>query len=133
MATDSVLEKKRLSRQLGLKGEVLASVYLQSLGYELLSANYRFAHREIDLIMRQGEVLVFVEVRTRTRGGLVDAYVSVDKRKQRCLFSAAGKYIREKRSHALIRFDIVWIEMDVNGDRLRVAGHIQDAFRPFGD
>lgn len=123
--------KKISARNLGLRGEVLASVYLQSLGYELVSANYRFSHREIDLVMRHGRFLVFVEVKTRTEGSQVPVLGAVDKKKQCFLFSAAAKYIRQYRELGDVRFDIVCIEQSLQG-RLRVACHVQDAFRPFG-
>lgn len=127
----SSYSKKILARNLGVRGEVLASVYLQSLGYELVSANYRFSHREIDLIMRYGCYLVFVEVKTRTEGAPVTALGSVDRKKQCFLFSAAAKYIRQNKDSGVVRFDIVCVEKSSQGG-LRVSEHIQGAFHPFG-
>ena len=73
---------------LGARGERLAAAYLQQHGYTLIGANWHCAHGEIDLIARQNDVIVFVEVRTR-RSGTEAAFASINPRKQRTLTQAA--------------------------------------------
>ncbi len=126
------MKKKRkvAAYRAGMAGEVLAATYLRLKGYEVLDSNYRYAHREIDLILQKGNTLVFVEVKTRAPDSLVSAPYAVDRRKQMFLYSAAAKYVREKRWSEEIRFDIVWVER--NGNECRVVGHIPDAFSPLG-
>ena len=51
-------------KEIGLKGENHAANYLISLGYVLLERNWRFSHAEIDIIAKDGEILVFVEVKS---------------------------------------------------------------------
>lgn len=115
--------------RIGMAGEVLAAAYLQARGYQLLTSNYRFAHREIDLILRKDGFLVFVEVKTRAPGSLIVAPLTVDTRKQMFLYSVASKYIRENHLTEEVRFDIVWIER--KGSACRVVEHIRNAFSPY--
>ncbi|MDE6493764.1 MAG: YraN family protein [Bacteroidales bacterium] len=114
----------------GMAGEVLAAAYLRLKGYEVLESNYRYAHREIDLILQKDNTLVFAEVKTRAPGSLVSAPYAVNRRKQMFLYSAASKYVREKQWKEEIRFDIIWVERNRSG--CRVIAHIPDAFSPLG-
>ena len=127
---DGRLWKRQQACRDGMEGESLAAAYLQSQGYELLAANYRYAHREIDLIMQKDRVLVFVEVKTRGRNALQEAPLSVDRRKQMFLYSAAAKYVRQENWNEEVRFDILWIETYPGGKR--VVEHVEDAFNPYG-
>ena len=52
-------------QQKGLEGENIAAGYLEARGYDLLERRYRFGHKEIDLIVRKGDLVVFVEVKNR--------------------------------------------------------------------
>lgn len=122
-------QQKRNDYRIGMAGEVLAAAYLKMKGYELLTSNYRFAHREIDLIMRKNGFLIFVEVKTRAPCSLIAAPTSVDLRKQMFLYSVASKYIRENHSSEDVRFDIIWVER--KGSACRVVEHIQNAFSPY--
>lgn len=122
--------RKMSAYRAGMAGEVLAAAYLRLKGYEVLASNYRYAHREIDLILLKDNTLVFVEVKTRAPDSLVSAPYTVNRRKQMFLYSAAAKYVREKKWTEDIRFDIVWVER--NGNGCRVVAHIPDAFSPLG-
>lgn len=122
--------RKAAAYRAGIAGEVLAAAYMRLKGYDVLASNYRYAHREIDLILQKGNTLVFVEVKTRAPDSLVTAPYTVDRRKQMFLYSAAAKYVREKRWLKDIRFDIVWVER--SGNECRVVAHIPDAFSPLG-
>ncbi|TGE05649.1 YraN family protein [Hymenobacter fodinae] len=111
---------------IGQAGEDAALDYLLASGYELVHRNYRYRRAEVDLIVRLGqELLVFVEVKTRTtvRFGYPEEFVT--SRKQE-LFRRAAEQVQEELAWAGdIRFDILALTPDSSG--LRVE-HFQDAF-----
>jgi len=96
----------------GLEAEELAFEYLRSQGLTAVERNYRCRLGEIDLIMRDGETLVFVEVRMRASSNFGGALESIDARKQRKLLSAARHYIGALGKTPNCRFDAVLL----NGD-----------------
>lgn len=101
------------SRQLrGSEGESRARKHLESVGLRFRAANVRYRFGEIDLVMDDGDTLVFVEVRVRLHAHFGGAANSVDQRKQRRLFAAASAYLATNPALALrsCRFDIIAIE-----------------------
>jgi putative endonuclease len=116
----------KASHSLGQKGEALAIQYLEKLGYTILGRNFRYDRAEIDLIARDKDVLVFVEVKTRRPGSLGDPEDAVTARKQNQLVKAAEGYLHQFHlSGSECRFDVVAIE--INGSRSNIR-HITDAF-----
>jgi putative endonuclease len=97
------------SKNQGQKAEALAEVYLQRQGLQRRERNYRCKAGEIDLIMSQGEILVFVEVRLRSNARFASAVESVDARKQQKLLRAAQSYLLQRRltDKVQCRFDVV--------------------------
>ena len=93
----------------GQRAEELASRTLARKGLELLHRNYRCRWGEIDLIMQDRNVVVFVEVRYRDHRGFASGAESVDTTKQRKLVASAEHYLQHHpaRSHQLCRFDVV--------------------------
>jgi len=79
---------------LGKWGEALAKEYLVWRGYELLERNARTPYGELDLVMRQGEGIVFVEVKTRASSAYGLPEESVTSRKQEHLLKAAHHYLQ---------------------------------------
>ena len=113
-------------RQLGDYGEDLAAAALRQQGYKILERNYVTAMGEIDLIARQGKVLVVVEVKTRksTRFGSPQEAVSASK--QGRLRRLAEYYLKAKRlTGSPVRFDVVAVTMTENVPQVEI---IQDAF-----
>lgn len=109
---------------LGKRGEDLALSYLRKRGYTLLCRNYASDHHEIDLVMMDGDVIVFVEVKARSsvRFGTPAAFVT--KRKQGYLILAAQSYLMEHGAFDLpARFDVVEIDLLTSK-----AHHIPNAF-----
>ncbi|MCI9076244.1 MAG: YraN family protein [Dorea sp.] len=102
--------KKRNNRQTGARYERAAGVYLESLGYRILEYNYRCRQGEIDIIARDGEYLVFCEVKFRASLSSGRPEEAVDMRKQRVISRCALQYIT---SHGLsympCRFDVAGI------------------------
>lgn len=99
-------------RRAGQLGEARAERWLRRRGLKPLARNWSCRHGELDLIMHDGEVLVFVEVRLRTPRGFGSGVDSVDARKQRKLIQAASIYLaRNPRwSENPCRFDVVSLE-----------------------
>ena len=64
-------------RQKGLDGERIAAEYLEAQGYHLLEHRYRFGHKEIDLIARKGDLVIFVEVKSRRSDSFGPANLSI--------------------------------------------------------
>ena len=91
----------------------------------VVARNYRFSRAEVDLIVRDGDTLVFVEVKTR-RNARVDGAAQVGYRKQRHVMDAAGRYLDDHDYHGDIRFDIVAVTLPLKGGR-RIRWH-RDAF-----
>ena len=92
---------------LGAMGERHAEEHYRRQGARCLAANWRHGRYELDLVLLEGEVLVFVEVKTRTadRGG--EGYWAVNRRKKRALRRAAGAWIRQIGGACHTRFDVV--------------------------
>lgn len=112
----------------GMVGEQTAAQHLQGLGYRFLAANYRSKRGEIDLVMRDGKTLVFVEVKTRKKGGWLRPAAAVNAGKRRRLSQAGLDYLREIRNPALpVRFDIVEVLLDGSGAVVELR-HLPHAF-----
>ncbi|PSL06201.1 YraN family protein [Cecembia rubra] len=102
--------------EIGKLAEGLAKVWLMGRGYEFLEANYRYRHAEIDLIFKHKGILVFVEVKFRTGTGYGYAEEFVDYSKRKLIVKAADQFIHEKDWRNDIRFDIVGVYKDKNGN-----------------
>ena len=89
----------------GEQAERLAAAYLQQQGLSLVQRNYRCRHGEIDLIMRDGASLVFVEVRLRSRGDYGGAAASIGAAKQGKLLRTAQHYLSSLAKTPPCRFD----------------------------
>ncbi len=95
----------------GGSAEASAERYLQARGLVTVCKNYRARTGEIDLIMRQGDTLVFIEVRLRSHRGFSSAAESVNLRKQQKLIRTAQIYLQEHRllDSQACRFDVMAI------------------------
>jgi len=98
-------------RKLGDRGERRAEAWLSRQGLRPVERNWSCRHGEIDLVMRDGEVLVFVEVRLRTPRGFASGAESVDWHKQRRLAQAASVFLARhpEFQEAPCRFDVIGI------------------------
>lgn len=109
----------------GKKGEVAAANFLRSKGFEVLATNYRFHKAEIDIIASKDNLLVFVEVKTRSTNWFGFPEQSVDKKKQQLISLAATNYIEENKITTEIRFDVISLTKSASGFDIH---HIEDAF-----
>lgn len=99
-------------RATGRLGEETARAYLLREGYQILEANYRSRHGELDLVARDGDVLVFVEVRTRRGAAYGTPEESVDLRKRRKLTELAEAYLQTLPEPVpTCRIDVVVVEL----------------------
>lgn len=114
--------------ELGALGEQIACEYLIKQGYQILERNWSNGHKEIDIIAKDGDTIVIVEVKTRQSTFLVEPEIAVDVYKQRNLIWAANSYVRRYQYDLDVRFDIISIVIDRN-DEKRIE-HIEDAFYP---
>ena len=117
-------------RALGDFGERVVAAHLEARGYRIVERNYRAAEAEIDIVARDGDIIVFVEVRTRLGGAPGMAELSVDARKQRQLLRAVDRYAQShpEAAEAPLRIDVVTVELRTDGLVQRVS-HLEDAVR----
>lgn len=109
----------------GKKGEIIASQFLENKGYKILQLNYKNKIGEIDIIAKDGNYLVFVEVKTRISKAFGDPLEAINYKKQLKIRQVAELYLK---SHGLLntlcRFDAIAIL----GNEEPEINHIIDAF-----
>lgn len=107
---------------MGRVGEKRAVDFLKKKGFKILKTNYKTPVGEIDVIAQEKEVIVFIEVKTRSSDNYGAPSEAVDKRKQEKYYKTATYYLqREKKTESECRFDVIEIE---NGQ----INHIFNAF-----
>ncbi|MDB6124336.1 MAG: hypothetical protein JWQ71_3329 [Pedosphaera sp.] len=120
-------KEKPLHLRRGELGERAAKNHLRSLGLKFLTANYKSERGEIDLIFRDGDCLVFVEVKTRSSESWIRPAAAVNARKRRLLCQTGLDYLKLlKNPPVKIRFDIV--EVLLNDGEVREVRHLPNTF-----
>jgi putative endonuclease len=100
-------------QQFGEAGEALAARLLRKKGYKIVATNYRTQLGEIDIIARDGDTLVFIEVKARHSGRFGSPKWALTPRKQRKISMVALYYLKTTgQSDAKARFDVVSIRSD---------------------
>jgi putative endonuclease len=112
---------------IGEKGEKLAVEFLVNKGYKILATNWRYKHKEIDIISRKDDFLVVVEVKTRSSNYFENPQDSINRKKQKFIIEAANAYIYKNNIHFETRFDIIAII--ISGEKIEIE-HIENAFYP---
>jgi putative endonuclease len=117
----------------GVLGEQEAKKYLKRLGMKFLTANFRTERGEIDLVMRENDCLVFVEVKTRSSEEWTRPAAAVDRERRQRLTRAGLDYLRKlKNPKVKVRFDIV--EVLLKDGAVREVRHLPNSFameRPY--
>ena len=112
----ALLSKLSNKRSQGSIYEQKARAYLETQGLKFIAANQTFKCGELDLVMADGDTVVFVEVRQRKSNRFGSAVESIDYRKQQKWFNAANMWLFTKRKQSLdtakCRFDVVAFEGD---------------------
>ena len=110
----------------GAKAEALAADFLAARGMTILERNFRRRCGELDLIVQDGDTLVFVEVRLRTRSDFGGAAASITARKRSRMSAAAGLYLARLRGSPPCRFDAVLLDA-IDSERIEWLKNIMDA------
>ena len=112
----------------GLHGEELACEALVERGYAIVTRRYSTKHGELDIVARDGETLVFIEVKTRRDSSFGDPEESVTLQKQQRLVWMATDYlVRQNVGEVACRFDVVGVNTETTPPTVTI---IPDAFRP---
>jgi putative endonuclease len=125
LLNDIILSKQQTTGNLG---EEKATLFLQEIGYTILERNWRFSKAEIDIIAKDGEVLVFVEVKAKSYTYFGAPEESVSAYKENLIIDAAHQYMIKIGHDWEIRFDIISILFDKNKNAS--ITHFKDAFFP---
>jgi putative endonuclease len=106
---------------IGRQAEEAVARHLWWRGYQIVERNYRTRHGEIDLIVRKGDTLAFVEVRSRAETSLVAPKDTVTPAKERRIDAAASAFMKAKRLAGLsVRYDIAEVFTDDRGRPARI-------------
>lgn len=117
---------KRYKQKLGVKGEKIATDFLEKKGYKILKKNYRYKHKEIDLIARDRNTIVFIEVKTGRSKKFGEPHERVDLRKRKKLVEVAQAFLQDNDLVGFdFRFDVVGIDLE-NDEKM--VTHIPNAF-----
>ena len=115
-------------QQLGELGEIVAAATLQDKGWSIVARRFRLRSGEVDLIAERGDLVIFVEVKTRRGTRFGTPAEAVTPRKQMRIARAALAFLsRTGRLERRTRFDV--IEIYAAPDGIRRVNHIEDAFR----
>ena len=115
------------SYRLGIEGEEIALKFLTDKGFEIIAQNFRTSGGEIDIIAKDKELLVFVEVKYYSAKSFFPPIFAVSRDKIKSIIKSAKFYIHSRRYYDLqCRFDVVAIFRDNSGN-LKID-HIIDAF-----
>jgi putative endonuclease len=110
----------------GKKGEDIACAYLKSRGYRIVERNYKCPLGELDIVARDGDAIVFVEVKSRKSEEFGDPQLAVGLEKQKKVSRISLTYLKEKHLYPCnARFDVVAIKMLPDGITIEL---IENAF-----
>lgn len=124
--TNIVSMSLNTNTEIGRKGEELALDFLRKKGFEILETNWHYHHLEIDIIAKDGKMLVFVEVKTRTTSYFGNPEDAVSKQKIARIINAAEAYIYARDVQGESRFDVIAIILPPN--KSPEIEYFEDAF-----
>lgn len=113
--------------QLGELGEKRAQAYLREKGYNLKQVNWRVGNYELDIVAEKDNLLVIVEVRTRSTDTFEHPQETITRQKIKNIVNATHEYILRFDWQGETRFDIVSVVPEKGGFRIE---HLEDAFLP---
>jgi putative endonuclease len=113
-------------KALGTEGEDIAVRFLKEKGYGIIMRNYKTQVGEIDIIAKDGNTTVFIEVKTRTNVSFGYPFEAVNRRKRQKLKNLALLYLKRQGKESPVRFDVLSIFFMNNGKK--EIEHIIDAF-----
>ena len=113
--------------KIGNSGENLAKNHLRKKGYEILESQWRFGKYEVDIIAKNHNTIVFVEVKTRKNDTFGSPESFVSRQKQKFLIAAAQNYMSKNNLEYEARFDIIAI---TGLNKNQAVKHLEAAFYP---
>lgn len=113
--------------ELGAKGEELAMLHLRANGFKILFRNWRYGHKEVDIIAEKNNMLHFVEVKARSQFYFEEPKQAVVRKKQNNIILAADGFMQQHNDGREASFDIVSIVFYKNHHELEF---IENAFEP---
>ncbi|TLX70943.1 YraN family protein [Labilibacter sediminis] len=113
--------------ELGNEGEHIAARFLEEKGYDILEQNWRYNHKEIDLIASKDDLLIIAEIKTRSTEDWEHPAEAITNAKIRFLVDATEAYIEENDIDKEVRFDV--LSVIPQGTAWKVD-HIKEAFYP---
>lgn len=112
----------------GAFGEEYVAEFLKRHGYEIVKRNYRVKGGEIDIIAKKGDMLAFVEVKTRRRGALTSGEQAITASKKKFLIRTAKRFLSQQCEGLSGRFDVAAIVMDKDNKRVADMKYYVSAF-----
>ena len=113
--------------EFGQISEDRAAAYLMARGYTIRDRNWRFGHKELDIVAQKNDTLAIIEVKARRSDRYGDAIDAVTDDKMRKIVQAADVYVRYHRINLNVRFDIIAITGEPGQQTIE---HIEGAFSP---
>lgn len=114
----------------GKQGEAIAASFLKKNGYHIIEKNFRCPLGEIDIVAREKNELVFIEVKTRKSSELGYPEQAVGINKQKKMSQLALWYLQKKNSDAQARFDVVAVTLSADGDEIKLIKNAFDFTAP---
>ena len=116
------------NRKKGNRGEELAQDYLKQKGYKIRHCNWQFGHKELDIVAEHDNMLVVVEVKSRTTDIYENPEDAVSKKKIRLILDATEAYLDQYDLDLEVRFDVIAVVFHSN--KAPEIEHFDDAFLP---
>jgi putative endonuclease len=113
--------------EVGLEGELAARNYLIKKGYIIVAFNWHYGKKEIDIVANHNQIMVFVEVKTRSTLAFEHPKEAVTPKKMRNVVEAADAFLIQRHIDLPSRFDIVTVLMN---PAPTILEHIEGAFLP---
>lgn len=108
------MERKETS-SIGKTGEQIAARFLVGLGYTILAQNYWTRFGELDIVARDNDIIVFVEVKAGIKSEVMKPYERINPAKlERCMKACTSYCLKFHYTDAALRFDVVSVELDMN-------------------
>jgi putative endonuclease len=109
----------------GKEGEEIAAIFLSNNGYKIIEKNWRFRKAEVDIIAFENNMLVFIEVKTRSYDRIAKPEESITRKKEQLLTEAAEAYLEKNDLTNELRFDAISIILKENS---HTVNHIKGIF-----
>ncbi len=125
----SIFSNKNITtRAIGDLGEKHVEKFLKKRGCKICARNYRKPYGELDIVADDGELLLFVEVKTRHANSMTMGTDAVDKRKIRRIIKTASAYLLEYKLDRYCRFDVAEVYFDSKKQKPIKINYIENAF-----